>query len=179
MALTEEEIKSIGRQTGKKVVVNARCKERAEFVLETSRLMERYRNSIIDDMTLNVPKTARDAMAQRIQGNIEMANRYPNGPIKVVMEESLSKLKALVERVTKEEEPSQFIGPISTEYLSAESKLLDLMLKDFKECECNGADPQLEYLARISYGRDYNSLSDDQKEFVARKLEDGPRDLSY
>ena len=138
MALTAEEIKSIGRETGKKIVVKSKCKERVQFVLDEINQASEHQ---LETITLALPsvsfKKAKSEILFDVKSHIDTIKEfYPDMPIKSLLLHELENIKSQAEKADREEEKNVVITRAADGYRTIQEKLLDVMLEDFKQCEC-------------------------------------------
>ncbi len=136
MPLTEEEIKSIGREAGGIMVVKAKCKERAGFVLE---LMTDVRDHQVQVMNAAVDPKARRSVIYTINSQINtIKEAYPESPTKALLIDEHTAIVTQAQRKISSGTLS-FIKETAQDYVSLHDKLRDILLEDFKQCECEPA----------------------------------------
>ncbi len=136
MPLTEEEIKSIGREAGGIMVVKAKCKERAGFVLE---LMTDVRDHQVEIMRAIVDPKARRSVINTISSQIDtIKETYPDSPTKSLLVDDLTAIKNRAEQNTSGGTMA-FVEQTAQGYVGLHDKLSDILLEDFKQCECEPA----------------------------------------
>jgi hypothetical protein len=134
MPLSEEEIRTIGSETGKKMVVSAKCKERAEFILDEIESATEHENFAI--ATITDLKRAKNDMLTGVHAQVQNLNEfYPDMPLKSMVLTELSKIKVIVEQTDKKN-PEPTIHKVAEAYDNLHNKLLDMLLEDFTRCQC-------------------------------------------
>ena len=136
MPLSEDELRDIGRETGTKVVIQAKCKERAQFVLDEIESSTEHENFAIAAIT--DPKKAKNTLLIGVDAQVQNLNEfYPDIPLKSLLLTELARIRAVAEQTDKKN-PEPTIRQVSQMYADLHEKLEDVMLEDFKRCECGG-----------------------------------------
>jgi len=137
MSLSQDEIKSIGQQTGKKVVIQAKCKERADFVLGEIKDVREHELSIYNAAR---PEVTREKAKKMLTADLVSAidtvkEVYPDIPVKSILLKDLELIKYNVDSSGNSKDA--IILEAAEGFRTLQGKLFDVMLEDFKQCECD------------------------------------------
>ena len=141
MTLSEEEIRSIGRETGKKVTIQAKCRERARVVSDARTYLSKKERDLAATVESGDTKRILKKMKSEVEDSIDGANAlFLDSPMKTVILDSLTTAKTIADGADKED-PVGAVQEIAREFDSLiHDKLFTMMLADFKQCECESPE---------------------------------------
>ena len=134
--LSMEEVLSIGRRTGK-IVGN--CKKRATFVLDWIQDTREFRNNVILVMTPEQRRSARKQLDMLLDSRMgTLRQRSIQGNQSLLVDKTMAVLEESKEVVKRMDDdlPMPAITDVARKIYFLESSLLDILLDDYKRCEC-------------------------------------------
>jgi len=137
MALTENEIRSIGKKAGQVILA---CEQRSTYVVGLIGKVAKFRDNMFS-ASVGTPERAKTQMLDYANNQAGwVRDTYPDGPVRQTILDGLENVKSVVmNSVLPVKEPVKELKGVLDAYGDIRRDLIRLMLSDFKECECGNA----------------------------------------